>query len=47
MNLRFKLLGVELFTLELNAPDAGPREVTPTAKAVKGLSNWWVRRMNS
>ncbi|AER26141.1 hypothetical protein SSEA_SKINNY_125 [Mycobacterium phage Skinny] len=48
MTLTVKLLGFEVVTLELDITEMSsdaPR-LTPVDKSVKGLSNWWVRRMN-
>lgn len=44
MTIRFKILGYEIATLELDG-GATPNTITPLDRGVKGLSNWFYHRM--
>lgn len=46
MTLSFKVLGFELARIDLELPPAAVRELTPLDRGIKGMSNFWVRRMN-
>lgn len=46
MKLRFTLLGFELARIDLDIPESDDREITAIDKGVKGMTGWWVSRMN-
>lgn len=46
MTLSFKFLGFEIATIELALPASTDVRLTPVDRGVKGMSNWWVKRMN-
>ncbi|AXH48834.1 hypothetical protein SEA_STEAMY_60 [Mycobacterium phage Steamy] len=45
MNVSFKVLGFEIWSLELDLGEPEAPVNTPVEKATKAMSRWWVKRM--